>query len=188
MKEVDAIKNKDEITKVGDLLAKHYTPQLKELWSFGINVALRISDLLSIELSDIKKIDGSYRLLIKEAKTGKAASIKLNVNAVSIYESIKTNHPDSVYLFQSMNSKAVKTVKPLGRSYVSAAFKEVGEMLGLHIGTHSMRKTRGYHLYKATNDIAKVMKLLRHSSEVATLRYIGITQEDIDSDFDDLLL
>jgi integrase len=188
MIEVQAIKNKEDITRVGDLLAKHYSPQLKQLWSFGVNVALRISDLLSIELKDITRVDGFYRLNIKESKTGKKANIKLNEHAVAIYKEIKANHPDNVYLFQSMGSKAVKVVKPLGRSFVSAAFKEGGEMLELHIGTHSMRKTRGFHLYKVSNDIGKVMALLRHNSEAATLRYIGITQESIDQDFDDLLL
>jgi integrase len=188
MKEVDAIKNREDILKVGDLLEKHYSTQLKHLWAFGVNVALRISDLLSIELRDITKANGCYRLRLKEGKTGKRANIKLNENAVAIYKEIKASNPDSIYLFQSVGSKAVKAVKPLGRSFVSAAFKEVGDMLELHIGTHSMRKTRGFHLYKVSNDIGKVMTLLRHNSEAATLRYIGITQESIDQDFDDLLL
>lgn len=51
-----------------------------------------------------------------------------------------------------------------------------------------MRKTRGYHLYQKTHDIARVMKMLRHSSEATTLRYIGITQEEIDKDFEELEL
>jgi len=188
MNEVNAVKNVEDISKVSDLLEKHYSLQLSQLWNFGINVALRISDLLDIKFTDITKVDGAYRLRIKEGKTKKVANIKLNSKAVEFYQTIKTTNPDNIYLFQSMSSRAVTTVKPLGRSYVSAAFKEVGKMLELHIGTHSMRKTRGYHLYKKTNDITKVMKLLRHTSEAATLLYIGITQEDVDNDFDDLIL
>ena len=75
---------------------------------------------------------------------------------------------------------------PLSRRYVSRAFALIGEDVGIDLGTHSMRKTRGYHLYKSTKDIARVMKMLRHSSEGVTLRYIGITQEDIDKDFIEL--
>jgi len=52
----------------------------------------------------------------------------------------------------------------------------------IHIDTHSMRKTRGYHPYKKTNNIASAMKMLRHSNQGVTLRYIGITQDDIDRD------
>ena len=64
----------------------------------------------------------------------------------------------------------------------------VGEELDIRLGTHSMRKTRGYHLYQKTQDITRVMKMLRHSSESTTLSYIGITQEDIDRDFVELEL
>jgi len=144
--------------------------------------------LLAIKLADIKMVDGKYRLVLIEKKTKKKANINLNENAIAIFKEIKKAYPNNVYLFQSMKSKAVPTIKPLGRSYVSSALKEVGEMLELHIGTHSMRKTRGYHLYKKTNDITKVMKCLRHSSEATTLAYIGITQESVDQDFEDLNL
>jgi integrase len=188
MKEVNAIKNIEDISKVSDLLQKHYSLQLSQLWNFGINVALRISDLLDIKFTDITKVDGAYRLRIKEGKTKKLADIKLNSKAVEYYQTIKAANPDNIYLFQSMSSRAVTAVRPLGRSYVSRAFKDVGDILGLTIGTHSLRKTRGYHLYNKSKDISKVMKLLRHTSEAATLRYIGITQQDVDNDFDDLIL
>ena len=50
-----------------------------------------------------------------------------------------------------------------------------------HTGTHSLRKTFGYHLYKQTKDIALLQKVLNHSSQDVTLRYIGVTQEIIDN-------
>jgi hypothetical protein len=49
-----------------------------------------------------------------------------------------------------------------------------------------MRKTRGYLLYNQSKDIARVIKMLRHSSAGVTLRYIGITQESVDKDFIEL--
>ena len=62
----------------------------------------------------------------------------------------------------------------------------IGAEIQASLGTHSMRKTYGYYLYQNTKDIARVMKMLRHSSEGVTLRYIGITQDDIDKDFVEL--
>lgn len=59
----------------------------------------------------------------------------------------------------------------------------IGKEVNIVLGTHSMCKTRGYHLYQNTKDIARVMKMLHHSSEGVTLRYIGITQDDVDKDF-----
>ena len=125
-----------------------------------------------------------------ESKTGKIAKIQLNHKALSIVDSIRSQHPDSIYLFQSRRSSNItnRVPKAISRQAISSAFKEIGNTIGVNLGTHSMRKTRGYHMYKKTNDIARVMKMLRHSSEGVTLRYIGITQDDIDKDFNELVL
>ncbi len=60
-------------------------------------------------------------------------------------------------------------------------FKNVG--LNINVGTHTMRKTFGYHHYKQFNDVALLQKILNHSSPSITLRYISIYQEKIDSSY-----
>ena len=114
----------------------------------------------------------------------------IDAQTVKPFERIKQEHPTHEYLFQShRNRQAInRAAHPISRRYVTRAFTEVGQELNLKLGTHSMRKTRGYHLYQATKDIGRVMKMLRHSSEGVTLRYIGITQEDVDKDFVELEL
>lgn len=47
------------------------------------------------------------------------------------------------------------------------------------IGTHTLRKTFGYHAYNNGYDITLIQKLFNHSSPAVTLRYIGITQDEI---------
>ncbi|WP_076418034.1 tyrosine-type recombinase/integrase [Colwellia sp. UCD-KL20] len=186
MAEVDAIKDQDTINLIGHLLEIRCSKQYSDIWSIGLNLALRISDLLSIKFIDIQE----DRLLIRESKTGKAANIKLNQKAINTINRIQQEHPGHTYLFQSHRNQQslYRKPKPLTRCAVSKAFALIGEELKLNLGTHSMRKTRGYLLYKNTKDIARVMKMLRHSSEGVTLRYIGITQEDVDRDFTELEL
>ena len=186
MAEVQAVKELDTVKLISHLLERRCSKQMSQIWNIGLNLALRISDLLSVKFSDIN--DG--RLILKEGKTGKRAEIKLNTKTMILINDIQLEHPDHIYLFQSYrNNKSINTApKPLTRRAVSQALEIVGEELNLHLGTHSMRKTRGYHLYKKTKDIARVMKMLRHSSEGVTLRYIGITQEDVDRDFVELEL
>lgn len=60
---------------------------------------------------------------------------------------------------------------------------DVGKLLGInYLGTHTMRKTGAYRVYQQSNhDIGLVMKLLNHSSESMTLRYIGVDRETIES-------
>jgi integrase len=184
MAEVQAVKDLDKVKLISHLLERRYSKQIADIWNIGLNLALRISDLLSIKFDDIHH----DRLLIKESKTGKLANIQLNQKALTTIKQIQAEHPNHVYLFQSYrNQQALqKAPKPLTRRAVSEAFVMIGQEVNVSLGTHSMRKTRGYHLYKNTKDIARVMKMLRHSSEGVTLRYIGITQDDVDKDFVDL--
>jgi integrase len=181
MAEVQAIKDKDTIRLIGHLLSIRCNPQMADIWHIGLNLALRISDLLSIRFTDIN--DG--RLIIREGKTGKFANIQLNTKTLEHIKRIQEQHPNHIYLFQSHRCQQLKNQppQPLSRRAVALAFQQVGEELKLALGTHSMRKTRGYFLYQSTKDIGRVMKMLRHSSEGVTLRYIGITQDDVDKDF-----
>lgn len=152
MAEVQAVKDQDTIRLIGHLLNRRYSQQMADIWNIGINLALRISDLLAIRFDDIT--DG--RLLLQEQKTGKQASILLNPKANKIISRIHEEHPEHIYLFQSYRSRQSKNKepKPLSRRAVGKAFELIGEEIGLSLGTHSMRKTRGYHLYQSTKDLA----------------------------------
>ena len=50
-----------------------------------------------------------------------------------------------------------------------------------NIGCHSMRKTFGYWYYQRTRDIRTLMLIFNHGEERVTLKYIGVTQEQIDN-------
>ncbi|MBO8430908.1 site-specific integrase, partial [Spirochaetes bacterium] len=53
----------------------------------------------------------------------------------------------------------------------------------VNIGTHSMRKSFGYHHYKQFKDVAMLQMIFNHSSPQITLRYIGINQDQIDNSY-----
>jgi len=186
MPEVQAVKSLDTVKLISHLLERTCSKQMSDVWNIGLNLALRISDLLSIKFEDIN----GDRLVVKESKTGKLANIQLNKKTIEAIKVIQSKHPDHIYLFQSYRNQQAKNSppKPLSRRAVTKAFSLIGDEVNIDLGTHSMRKTRGYHLYQNTKDIARVMKMLRHGSEAVTLRYIGITQDDVDKDFVELEL
>ena len=90
----------------------------------------------------------------------------------------------------------VKTHKLSGKDYLFGSKKgghitrvqaykilrEAAEAVGIQqFGTHSMRKTWGYHSYLASkHNIGLIMDMFSHSSEQISLRYIGINQEQKD--------
>ena len=87
------------------------------------------------------------------------------------------------WLFQVHSNRAKD--KPVSRVSVSRVFKDAGELLGLTINTHSMRKSRGMAMYKDGVPVEKIAKVLNHSNTTSTLRYLGITQEEVLRTYDD---
>ncbi len=175
MQVVDAVKSKEEIKKVASLLEKHSGSIYSHMWIFGVNAALRISDLRLITMEHA--LTGA--LILREGKTNKRRSIPLNDTAMSVALRRHKLNPQHTYLFQVDCNRAKN--KPISRQSVSAAFKEVGNILGLKLGTHSMRKTLGWTMYSAGERIERICKVLNHKDSGVTMRYIGITQADIDS-------
>ncbi|MDN6310633.1 MAG: tyrosine-type recombinase/integrase, partial [Psychroflexus sp.] len=59
--------------------------------------------------------------------------------------------------------------------------KEAAQAVGIkdNIGTHSLRKTWGYHAWKNGFNPALIMETLNHSNLAVTKRYLGIRQDDI---------
>ena len=87
---------------------------------------------------------------------------------------------DNSYLFPS-REKNNGVVRPISRHQAWKILNDVGKTLGLDsIGTHTLRKTFGYHFYQKYKDIALLQELFNHSAPSVTLRYIGINQDMID--------
>lgn len=186
MNEVDAIKSSEDIATIHTLLKKHAGKDFADIFKLGINVALRISDLLSITYD---QIDMSRReLALTEGKTGKRRVIRLNDTAINIIQHRRSLYPSDVYLFQSHSNRAKSSGKPLNRSSVARKFKEIGQIVDVKLGTHSMRKTRGYMLHKAGISIEQICRVLNHSSPAVTMSYIGLTKEETLQTYDDFQL
>lgn len=56
------------------------------------------------------------------------------------------------------------------------------------IGTHTIRKTFGYHNYKQFKDVAISQEIFNHSAPSITMRYIGIRQDEINESLADFRL
>lgn len=187
--EVFYIKKKD-LTKIRNYFFRKEKFVILALINVGINVALRISDLGNLKFEDITK---EWKVKIKEKKTGKYKHIKLNAICKNNINQLKVIYNDrgilpTGYIFKSLNREYLKKGidKSLNTSSVSKYFVKarIDLKIPYAIGTHSLRKTWGYNVYRRTKDIAPIMKVLNHSSASQTLKYIGIDQEEIDSIYD----
>ena len=75
-----------------------------------------------------------------------------------------------------------KQGKRLDRSQVYRFIKHACKVLNIdiHCGTHTLRRTFGYHHYQKYKDAVILQKIFNHSSQRITLMYIGVEQDEID--------
>ncbi len=180
MKEVEAIKDPNEISRMKKIMLAEKDYLYALLFTYGVNTGLRISDILALRFEDIlderKRVKSSFEVV--EQKTGKKRKIVINDSVREMIDLfLKLTDRRTGYIFSRSNGE-----KPITREAVWHALNKYASEAGLkgQIGTHTLRKTFGYQLYKKGIDITRIQYLLNHSSPKVTLHYIGITQEEVD--------
>lgn len=105
-----------------------------------------------------------------------------------LFQSHSNNNSEAFYEVLKENGKSVKRYPgaAIGVGSVERMLKKViNEELGIDVraGTHLLRKTFGYHVWRSAPDkneaIDFLQKVLGHSSRASTMAYIGITAEDV---------
>lgn len=143
----------------------------------GFNTSLRIGDLCRLKVKDVR---GKMRVQIVAEKTRKMSDIDLKDDTMRrLEELLKDRAEDEYVLMSRQRDGKTGKLKPISRQRAFAIVKEIAELAEFpgHAGCHTMRKTFAYQLYNATNDLSMVQKALNHSSQVETLRYIGLDRQ-----------
>ncbi len=175
MQYVQPIRDKKKIEEIKAVLKENGTRDLL-LFTMGINTGLRISDLLKLKIVDVK---GKNHIEIKEQKTGKIKRFPLLGNLQSMIEEFIKGKSDYDYLFKSRNGENRPITRVMAYMIINDACQKAG--VTDNVGTHTLRKTFGYHHYQTFHDVAILQYLLNHSSPSITLRYIGITQDNVEN-------
>lgn len=171
LKDVQPIRDLEQIDNMKWALRRHCSERDYILFLIGINTGLRVGDLLKLKVSDLK---GKRKAIIKEGKTQKKRIIYLD----SVYDEVQdyVSTLDSEWLFPSRKGdKAISPTQAYRQLNKAADFAGVE-----NVGNHTLRKSFGYWYYKQHKDVAELQKILNHSHPSITLRYIGITEEQIE--------
>jgi integrase len=190
MNSVEPIRDIKTIRNMRFIL-KNQSVRNELLFIFGINVGLRISDILKLKIEDLVKSNlktVKEYVIITEKKTGKTKKFYIGDIVKKVIENyIKelSNLDMNNYVFQSRKGENM----PITRQRAYRILNNAAEMIGLveknengviisgEIGTHTLRKTFGYHAYQNGSSLELLMDIFNHSSKSQTLRYIGITEE-----------
>lgn len=145
------------------------------MFLLGINSGLRISDILKLRIKDV---NNKEYINLREKKTGKQRIFPLNAFVKKELKKYCETREMNEYLIKSRQSCNT----PLSRQMAYKIIREAGESQGIgNLGTHSMRKTFGFHFYKQYKDIVTLQKIFNHADPSITLYYIGIEQAAINT-------
>lgn len=180
MTTVEPIRNIEHLRKLESYFAKRTLRDL--LWfTIGTNCGLRISDIVALDVGDVR---GKNYIQIIEKKTGKFKKFPINAKLKPMFEEFTKGKRSDEPLFTTIFGNRMDR---FGAYYIlKTACKAV--KLEEKIGTHTLRKTFGYHHYKKNKDVAILQKIFNHSSPSITLRYIGIEQDQIDESYTNFIL
>ncbi|KAF0823667.1 tyrosine-type recombinase/integrase [Cytobacillus firmus] len=180
MEYVDPIKDIKSINKIKEILKRQSQRDLL-LFVLGINTGIRVSDLLSLRISDVA--DGKEIkefIYINDINNGDDSKNSNEQKAYFLNNSVKKelrkyfsqhDFTECDFLFKSKKNNQPITRQQAYRIINSAA-KEAG--IQGKIGTHTLRKTFGYHAYRKGIAISIIMSIYNHHSSAETLRYLGI--------------
>ena len=190
MKTVEPIRDNKTIKNMRAIL-KSQSIRNELLFILGINIGLRIGDILKLKVKDLTKSNTKAPkdyVIITEIKTRKTKKFYIGDIVKKVIENYmkENNNPGfDTYIF--LSKKGIN--RPITRQQAYRIINNAAELLGLverndkgnlihgEIGTHTLRKTFGYHSFQNGTSLELLMDLFNHSSKTQTLRYIGITEE-----------
>jgi integrase len=183
---VEPIRDRKKIAQIKNQLRGQCRFRDLLLFVVGINTALRISDLLTLRIGHFideqKRV--RQRFWIHEQKRGKRHEVVLNNSIQEAFEEYLAAYPgvdqdpDHFIFFNTKANNFSESIKR-GQAWksITAICREVG--VRGNFGTHSLRKTWGYHARMQGVDLALIMHKLNHESIAYTKRYLGITDDEL---------
>ena len=176
-KTTDPLKG-DQIAKVRAVV--EHCPRDYALFIMGTNTAFRASDIVALNCGDVRHLKLGGRLRVREQKTKNLRDVAVNQQVLDALTRLLAHlEPvnDDEPLFRGHKRGTRLTVSTLSR-LVNAWCKEAG--LEGEFSSHSLRKTFGYTMRtKHKVDLAVIQELYGHASGRQTLKYVGITAEEL---------
>ncbi len=184
---VEPIRSLVDIGRIKTLLQKR--PRDLALFTLGINLPLRVSDLLALRLYQVCDLKPGAALAIREQRTGRRVKVSLNRSCCQVVAGlVRSCNPESRtadwhqrYLFRSRRGEVLlaSSVHRLVKSWC----KHVG--LTGNYGANSLRKTWGYHQFATFGtDLNRLMTFFNHPTRRQTLDYLCLQPQDFKNIFD----
>ena len=174
--------NNDEIRKVAECFDGTYAVRNRGLFVLGVSTGGRISELLSLKVSDVYQNGAAVTDLLFDLSVVKGGEVS---RAVPVNADGRQAIADLIRWHRQHNGEvdATRVLFPsrqgdgaMNRRTAHAVLKTAFEAAGLNgkLATHSMRKSFAQRLYEETADIFAVQEVLGHKNVSTTQAYLGV--------------
>jgi len=184
---VEPIRDRKKISQIKNVLRGQRRFRDLLLFTVGINTALRISDILQLQIGHFVDKTGGIqsRFWIKEEKRNKRHEVIINDSIREVIEDYLAEYPGIAAIPERplfFNSRRNGFDVSISRGQAWKFISQIAHEVGLHgnFGTHTLRKTWGYHARLNGVDLALIMHKLNHNSLAYTKRYLGITDDELE--------
>ncbi len=187
MQFVEPIRDIKKISQIKNLLRFDWNIRDLLLFELWINSALRISDLLSIQVKDIFENNSGIKDFfdIKEEKTNKTNRITITPKVKETLKLYKETYPNIILDKNNFIFFQKKTfplwIKSIGRKMSWILLSKICEDVWLkgNFWNHTLRKTWWYQARINAIPLEIIQHKLNHSSLAVTMRYLWITADEI---------
>lgn len=142
---------------------------IKRAALFALSTGLRISDILNLKYSNIKNDNGSYRLIIVQAKSGRELKVPLNPTAIEQID------------LQFINQEKLVFDGIIYSSHTNKNLEKWIESAGItrKITWHTLRHSYGSLLASLNTPITVIKELMGHANINSTMRYISTSENQL---------
>lgn len=158
-----------------------HMPSLRDqaLFVLGCKTGFRISELLSLTVSDVSQKDGT----ICDSVTVRRCNMKGKRSSRTVPVHRDAQMCIKTYIM-AYNLCTAARLFPICRQYAWYIIREAALRANVQgaVSTHSMRKTLGMKVYIFTgNNVVAAQRALGHASLASTTHYLSIGQEEVDA-------
>ena len=148
------------------------------IFILGINTNLRASDLCNLKVDHVKDLKAGDEINLIEQKTKKTRCINLNQDCITSIQNLLSDQTykssDNLFLSQRASKLTVPSINRLVKTWC----KDIN--LKGNYGSHTLRKTWGYHQRVSFNaSLPELMSCYNHSTQKQTLDYLCIQRKEI---------
>lgn len=163
------------VEEASDILASAPTMWIMAMETMFIYTGIRRSELAHLRLSDVHE---DFILVVGKGRKARRIPVAPELwNMMRPYTDWRRTRGGEFFLIHPQIGALPEG--PYAAESIGGCIWDHSKLYGRHFSPHTFRRSYGRHLYKAGMALVEIQRLYGHASVEMTIRYLGITEEDL---------